>query len=39
MFLKEIKVYIDKRIFNLLIEFLEKKIIDIKNEIEKLNNI
>ncbi|PBI40969.1 MerR family transcriptional regulator [Clostridioides difficile] len=37
--LKEIKTYIDKRTPNLLIELLEKKTIDIKNEIEKLNNI
>lgn len=37
--LKEIKAYIDKRTPNLLIELLEKKTIDIKNEIEKLNNI
>lgn len=32
--LKEIKAYIDKRTPNLLIELLEKKTIDIKNEIE-----
>ncbi len=32
--LKEIKTYIDKRTPNLLIELLEKKTIDIKNEIE-----
>lgn len=37
--LKEIKTYIDKRTPNLLIELLEKKTIDINNEIEKLNNI
>lgn len=37
--LKEIKTYIDKRTPNLLIELLEKKAIDINNEIEKLNNI
>lgn len=37
--LKEIKTYIDKRTPNLLVELLEKKTIDINNEIEKLNNI
>lgn len=37
--LKEIKTYIDKRTPNLLIELLEKKTLDINNEIEKLNNI
>ncbi|MGX9755241.1 MerR family transcriptional regulator [Clostridioides difficile] len=37
--LKEIKTYIDKRTPSLLIELLEKKSIDINNEIEKLNNI